>query len=220
MLVAVCAAGCEPSYYYSPENATVVRGGAPAQVVRIPPEVPQGDVEIASTGIVTMHPPDQPEIRALHVRMIVDNEGDNLPWTVDTREQLLEIANVGQSHPMFARADVHAMPSLSVGRRERRALDLYYPVPHGVTGNSQLPAFDFLWQVNTGDRPVSGRAHVQRYEQVEPMYADMYWGGPYWGGWGPYWWYDPFYPSIYYAPHVAFGFHGDHIHAGNFHGHH
>ena len=36
--------------------------------------------------------------------MIVSNDGDDQPWTLDTRQQLAEIAGEGKAAPMYANA--------------------------------------------------------------------------------------------------------------------
>src|SRR4051812_18708772 len=81
--------GCAESYYYAPEGASVMRAGAPAEVVKIPPEVPQGRVEIASQGVRRMRTNDGRTVATVHIRLSVSNDGDDQPWTVDTHEQML-----------------------------------------------------------------------------------------------------------------------------------
>jgi hypothetical protein len=194
--VAACAEG--PSYFYAPEAATVQRGNLLASETKIPSEQPRGSVEVASAGITEISPKPGEQVRALHVRMFVDNDDDPATWTVDTRQQFVDLSGVGESAPMFARSDRQTLPVVSVARRERRTLDLYYPLPAGVQDPGDLPAFDFLWQVNTPARPITGRTHVERREVVEPeVYSDVWMPG-----WGPYWWwYDPMYPHVYYGPY-------------------
>jgi hypothetical protein len=199
LLLMVVVAGCAetPTYFYAPESAKVTRGNLLASETKIPPEQPRGSVEVASAGITEMTPkPGQP-IRTLHVRMFVDNDDDPAAWTIDTRRQMVDLEGVGESAPMFARSDRQTLPTVTVGRRERRTLDLYFPLPTGVSDPGDLPAFDFLWQVDTPARPITGRTHIQRHELVEPTtYSDLW--DP---GWGPYWWwYDPLYPHVYYVP--------------------
>jgi hypothetical protein len=199
LISTLIAAGCvdSPSYYFAPEAVNATRGGMATHVEKIPQEEPQGAVEIATMGIVAGERGD----RALHVRMALDNHGDEDAWRVDVREQLVEVPGVGRSQPQFANAGFQAMPELEIPRRERRVIDLYYPVPPGVKDADDLVGFDFLWQVDTSKREVSGRTRIDRREIIEPsptVYA---------GAWGPYWWYDPWYPRVHYRtiyvrPHV------------------
>jgi hypothetical protein len=186
--------GCaeQPAYYYAPEAPTVTRNGVPTRVEKIPPEAPQGTVDISSVGIAKLQNGD----RGLHVRMAVDNEGDDTPWTVDIRDQLVEIPNVGRSAPLSARADLQTLPTITIGRREKRTIDLYYPLPPGVREPEELSGFDLLWQVRTAQRPISGRTRIDRFEAPEDYSTNMM----VYGGWGPYWWYDPFYPAVVYRP--------------------
>jgi hypothetical protein len=70
--------------------------------------------------------------RGLHVRMALDNEGDDTPWTLDIRDQQVELPGIGRSQPQFAKAGVRSLPTITVPRRERRVIALYYPVPPNV----------------------------------------------------------------------------------------
>jgi hypothetical protein len=193
--------GCAESYYYSPDNASVVREGAPAQVVKVPPELPQGQVVIASQGLRRLRLNDGRTVPALHVQLDVSNDGDDQPWTIDTREQLLDVPGVGRSRAIFVHSDVNTLPVITVARRERRSIDFYFPVPPQQAKESHLPSYDMLWQVNTSRRRVADRAHFQRLE-VEP--DPYYYGYPYYNAWGTNWWYDPFWPRVGYGYGLGF----------------
>jgi hypothetical protein len=197
LLVAGASCVDAPIYYYAPEAANAIRAGMATHVERIPHELPQGTIEISTMGITT----DQRGGKALHVRASLDNQGDQTPWTLDIREQLVEVPGVGRSQPQFANAGVQTLPTIDVPRRERRVIDLYYPVPPNVHDADDLVGFDFLWQVTTPKRVVSGRTRIDRRELVERASTVHV------TAWGPYWWYDPWYPrvayrTIYVAPHV------------------
>ena len=197
MLVGVSCAET-PAYYYAPEAASVTRAGMATHVENIPQEAPQGTVEISTMGITT----GQHGERGLHVRMALDNEGDDTPWTLDVRDQQVEIPGLGRSQPQFANAGVQTLPTITVPRRERRVIDLYYPVPPNVHDAEDLVGFDLLWQVTTPKRVVANRTHIDRLEAVERVASTVYVTS-----WGPYWWYDPWYPhvayrTIYVAPVV------------------
>jgi hypothetical protein len=180
------------NYVYSPQTANAVIGGLPASRTPIPQERPQGNVEIASRGIADLQPGDG-RVPALHVRMIVTNDGDETPWRLDTREQIVEIQGEGRSAPMYVNANVNTTPNVTVPLRERRVIDLYYPLPTTISRAKQLPRFEVLWEVDTGSRTVSSRTAFERIEIQEP---EMYTYDPSWSlyaGYGPHWWYDPFY---------------------------
>lgn len=187
-----------PAYYYAPEAANAMRAGMATHIEKIPNEEPQGTLEISTMGITS----GQRGEKALHVRMTIDNQGDEKPWTVDVREQLVEIPNVGRSRPQFANAGVQTLPMIEVPRRERQVIDLYYPVPPHVDDADDLAGFDFMWQVATTKRAVAGRTRVDRRELVEPTRSTIHVTS-----WSPHWWYDPWYPrvvyrTIYVAPRV------------------
>ena len=191
-LVAACST--TPNYYYAPQQAQVVRGGMPAHVEKIPSEAPQGTIEVSTVGIAQ----GQRGERALHVRLAVANEGDEAPWTLDIRQQQVDVPGAGRAQPQSANAGDAALPTISVPRRERRVIDLYYPLPPGVTSADALAGFDVLWQVATAAREVSGRTHIDRREVIERPTTYIA------SGWGPHWWYDPFWPRVHYrAVHVA-----------------
>jgi hypothetical protein len=192
-LTVVGLASCADTsqYYYAPEAANVTHNDMPTHVEKVPPESPQGTVEVSTMGLTTAKRGE----RALHVRMTVDNEGDTIPWTFDVRDQLIEVPGVGQSAPKFANAGYETLPTLSVPRRERRVIDLYYPVPPKVRDENDLTGFDFLWSVTTPHRTISSRTKIDRHDVIDEssVYVTSM-------GWGPYWWYDPWYPTIVYHP--------------------
>jgi len=188
-MLAECAAANE--YRYAPEHATVSLDGEPATRIAIPPERPEGQVSVASFGIT-----DVQRVPALHVRMVVSNDGDSQPWTVDTRQQILD-AGGQQLRPAFVSSDANELPAITIPTRQKRTIDLYYPRP---TGN--VSQFDLIWQVDTSTRPVAQRTAFQRFAEPET-------DAQYTTFWGPYYWYDP----LFYPPTVI-------VHEPFFHNHH
>ncbi len=220
MIGAVMACAESSDYAYTPDTANATAAGLPAARTPIPQEQPQGAIEVVSYGITDLHR-DAAKIPALHVRAIVTNDGDDMPWTLDTSQQLVQIPGEGQSRAMFVNADVDTLPSTMIGKHERRVIDFYFPVPDALRDGSHLERFDFLWQVHTAARTVAARTEFSRVEKEPAVAYEMVaapW--PLWAGWGPYWWYDPFYPSAGFVgvhPHV---FHGPgHMTVGRFGGH-
>lgn len=206
LLMVLAFAGCaETHYLYTPETANAVSNDLPASRVAIPQERPQGTVEVKSYGFTHVRDVAAP---VLHVRMVVTNDGDDVPWQVDTREQYVAIASLGRSRAAYASSDVQTLPIVMVPRRTRHVFDLYFPLPDGMTA-AQLPRFDLQWQVATPERVVASSTSFDRIRQDPDRYAyDPWW--PY-GGFGPYWWYDPFYPSVAFG-HGAIYVHGHHHH--------
>lgn len=196
LTLAGCAAGDEP-YVYRPEQATVLVDGFPGTRYVVPPEEPQGDVRVASFGVTEVTPaPDAPAITALHVRMIVSNNGDVTPWQIDTRAQEVEIAGEGRSAPLYVNGNAAPAPVVSIGAREQHTLDLYFPLPATIGGTLQLPRFDLLWQVQTARRVVSDRTVFERQEVEDPA---AYQHITVVAGWGPWWWYNPSFGRVVYV---------------------
>ena len=177
---ATAAAACGSSNTFVPEQATTRLDGNAATVVRIPPEAPTGQVRIASSGLTTLRAQGAPDLDAVHVRLVVSNDADDAVWTVDTRDQLLAVRG-NDVPPAFARSDFDGLPEIQVPPRQQREIDLYYAVP-----DKGIDEFELAWRVQTGDRAVGQRTAFFRQEpESGPVYATV---------WGPYWWYDPFFP--------------------------
>lgn len=203
------ASGCGgASYAYRPDAANVASAGLPAERTAIPQEEPQGAIEVTSYGITELRR-DRTKIPALHVRAIVTNDGDDTPWSLDTTEQLVEIPGEGQSRAMYVNSDVGTLPSVTIGKHERRVLDFYFPLPDTIRNEDQLPRFQLLWQVDTPARTVASRTTFERVDTAPTVvYETAPLGWPLWAGYGPYWWYDPFYPRtvfIHAHPRVIRG---------------
>jgi hypothetical protein len=191
----VLASGCASTdYIYEPaEQANATLGGRTAAHYEIPAEAPAGDVRVTSFGITEVAPAGGgPRMHVLHARMVVANNSDAAPWSVDTREQFAWIPGEGKSRPAFVNSDDHGAPVLMVAQSQQRMIDLYYPLPVNVKSEDKLAGFDLLWQVTTGRRVVAERTPFERL-QIEPVYATGY-DYSFALGWGPYWWYDPFWP--------------------------
>jgi hypothetical protein len=172
---------------YAPDRASAWLDGYPAVVRPLPPERPQGELRLASFGVTELAPADQPAVVVLHVRFVVTNEGDATAWTLDTREQLIELAGEGRSAALFVNTDRDQLPVVAIGPRERRTLDFYFPLPAQVRSDDALPGFEILWRIGTADRAVADRTAFRRVE-TEPRPATEVILVT---GWGPYWWHDP-----------------------------
>lgn len=201
---ALSVGACEQSYVYTPTTTNATTAGLPSSRTEIPQEQPQGSVEIASYGVTKLKSEDA-TMRALHVRMVVANDGDDVPWTLDTSQQLIELPGAGQSRPMFVNSSYQqGGPMLTIARHQRQVIDLYYPLPQTMAKNSKLPRFDLHWQVTTPQRMVASSTVFDRVtEEPVDQYAYGYW----WGGYGPYWWYDPFYPSLAFVHTYPYRYH-------------
>ena len=190
--------GCATTsdYVYTPDVTNATAGGLPASRTPIPQEKPQGAIEVVSYGVTELRR-DSLKIPVLHVRTIITNDGDDTPWTLDTTQQLVAIPGEGQSSAMYVNSDVGTLPNVTIAKHERRVLDFYFPLPETVRDPAHLPRFDLLWQVNTSSRMVASRTSFDRVEQqTTVVYEAVPATWPLWVGWGPYWWYDPFYPRV------------------------
>lgn len=215
-------AGCagNSQYVYEPNTANATTAGLPAARTPIPQEQPQGAIEVASYGVTDLQR-DSVTIPSLHVRAVVSNDGDATPWMFDTSQQLVEIPGEGKSRAMWVNTDVGTLPNVVIGKGERRVLDFYFPLPDSMQKAAQIPAFDLLWQVKTAARTVASRTSFDRMDR-EPndvAYADAGW--PLWAGYGPYWWYDPWYPGwgfYHVRPYVVYGHRPGRVFVGHFGG--
>jgi hypothetical protein len=193
-VTAAMLTGCGASYLYSPAGAAYWMDGRPAAATDVPPEAPQGKVEVTSFGVVEMQIGGA-MLPTLHVRAVITNDGNATPWTITPGDQLVEIAGEGRSAPLYVNTDVGSDPAIAVAQRERRVVDFYYPLPAGIGEDDDLPAFDFLWQVTTPARTYASRTHFQRLEREPPPTVHVIYG------WGPHWWYDPMYPRVVFVHH-------------------
>lgn len=199
VLSVLVLAGCAHQYEYQPtEHATGSIGGHLAADYQIPPTAPQGDVRLASFGLGELAPAkgSSGSTPALHLRMVVSNNSAQ-PWTVDTREQKLDIEGAGQSSAAFTATSEGngGLPVVTVAPGSKRVIDLLFPLPPNQQSASNIPAFDAIWNVHAGTQDVIERTPFDRL-QIEPAYGPAV--APeygYYGDWrGPYW-YDPTYPA-------------------------
>lgn len=201
-LIGVAGCGAD-TYVYSPESPDVTVDGYPGARYSVPPERPNGEVRVASFGITGLRLDPETRQDVIHVRLIVDNQGDSTPWRVDVREQWLQLPSGQRVRPMGVNATETGLPIVTVPRRQARTLDLYYPAPAGVTRDADLSGFQVLWQVDTGARRIARRTSFELID-VDPYYYDP--AFMYSTGWGPYWWwYEPYpytftYPRVVYPP--------------------
>ena len=211
-LLAVCA--CEPQYAYVPvTNATVIAGHVAADYP-IPKEAPRGDVRVASYGIADVGGGSRDDrVRALHLRLTLIDNSDRA-WTMDTREQLVDLDGYGQSVAAYASANAgSAPPAITVTPMGKRVVDLFFPLPPELQRAERLPTFDVVWKVRADDKDISERTPFERISveppaSYDPIYdygAEYYWGPPYF--------YDPLYGNRgYYRGAGRYAGHPMYIH--------
>jgi hypothetical protein len=97
---------------------------------------------------------------------------------------------------------------------------MYYELPDTMRKASQLPRFDLMWQVGTPARVVASRTSFDRVDREPDVAYETTGAWPLWAGWGPYWWYDPFYPRVVFVHAHPLHFQGSgHVVVGRFGGH-
>jgi hypothetical protein len=203
-LPALVLAACAHDYTYRPtEHATGSIGGHVAADYQIPATAPQGDVRLASFGLGELAPAkgSGDSKPALHLRMVVSNNSAQ-PWTVDTREQKLDIKGAGSTLPAFSttREGNAELPLVTVAPGSKRVIDLLFPLPPNQQSAGSIPEFDAIWNVHTGTQDVIERTPFDRL-QVEPVYGPAI--APevgFYGDWGAPLWYDPLYPEGFPRP--------------------
>ena len=190
--------GCgEGSYMYRPaRNASATASGSWAARYPIPETGPKsGEVLVESIGVTEITVVDAPT-RVLFVRMTVSNDGDDTPWSVDTRRQIAWIAGRRET-PTYVNPYQQPLPVIHVARGERRTIDLYYRVGEELESNDEVPRFDVAWDIDTGNDRVADRTTFHRLPRPRYAYGydpyDAY--GP---GWAPYGWYGAGWGSTYY----------------------
>jgi hypothetical protein len=220
--------GCaENRYLFKPsQQATAQVNGLPAARYAIPPERPQGEVLVVSTGVTEIKP-DNVKQRALFARVIVSNNSDESTWQLDTRKQAAVLGNT-RIAPTYVNTFGQPIPVVEIPKGDKRTIDFYFPLPAGTQTNGDLAQFDLSWNVDTGTRAIAERTSFDRY-RVEPVYSGGYygyWGYPYYPyRWG---WYDPFWGphySVYYgggwgwgSRYYGGGYYGGHYGGGHYGG--
>lgn len=201
-LAILVSAACAPAYAYAPiTSAPVTLDGQPAADYPIPQERPTGDVRVASFGFVDLGAKGAPRdeahsLHALHLRMVVSNNSRK-PWTLDTRQQRVDLRGRGRSLPAFASADAGTPPPMiAIAAGGRRVVDLFFPLPPDEQSPAKLPEFDAVFAITTDAGAVSGVASFDRIV-VRPAATRDDYGSDYW--WGPPYWYDPAYQSIWFG---------------------
>ena len=189
-VIALAVLGCSPSYVYLPtEQVTAVVEGQPAARYAIPPEAPTGDVRIHSFGLVDLEAAGGGDEAAVHARLWISNDGASRPWTLDTRKVRVELRGGPEGRPTVLTAGGESLPVVEIPPGEQRVVDMFFPLPAGYDHADSLPAFDVMWQVQTGTRAHAERTPFERIRVEAPPPAGPTWGFAYGTGFG--WWYDP-----------------------------
>lgn len=166
-LVALTGCTAPTSYVYSPDDASHRIDGYPAATQLVPPEAPQGTIELSSFGFVEIQH-EQRTRSVLHVRLTVTDDRDSEPWTIVPGEQIIDIAGEPRSLPLAMKQALPMGEPVTIEQHERQPLDLYFALPESVASDEVLMGFDVLWQVTTPAQRSSSRTHFDRYLAMDP----------------------------------------------------
>lgn len=173
---ALCAVGAGETY--APRGATGWIDGHRA----VSRDLPAGQVDIASFGIVQLTPDDTPAMPTLHVRLVVTNQSDRTPWAFDARTTMLGLGD-WRERATFANSDRATLPVVILDRGETALVDLYFALPPACTDVSQ---FDVAWRLSTGQglRDEHARFVIDDTRSPDAAVTHRI-------GWGTRWWFDP-----------------------------
>ena len=174
--------------------------GAPAAHAAVAANfaIPGGDVELTSFGPVDLSPQNggAGPLEALHLRMTVRNDSYR-PWTVDTREQRVDLEGYGTSVPAFATTDSGNAPGVMVAPGATRVVDLFFPLPADLQNPETLPMFDVDWTLHTERGVLAEQAPFGQIAIANEDYAPGYYVG------GPAYWYNPDWDDHAFVGHVV-----------------
>ena len=227
--IGIFLAACSVTACGSGVYAFVPAGSATSQVYghsaaqyAIPPQSPHGAISVASYGVEPVSPGDAPDasMSALHIRVQISNTSAQ-PWTFETPEQQIVIAERGSSTPAFASAGPGGSgpPSVSIAPQSTRIVDLFFPLPDDMQQSSAIPGFQLTSHVHTDAGIVAETTPFERlevdddsayaYDNSAPQgaYLPYAYGYDYWDT--PFW-YNPGYVGFY---GVHFGYWGHPIFA-------
>jgi hypothetical protein len=143
-------------------------------------------LELASYGVAELTTDDGTAISALHIRAVIANTTRGLPWALDASKARIDLPS-GQLAPAFANSDVATLPIAVLDPRERRTIDVYFPLPSDVANRGGPESFALTWAINA-PTPTVRTAWFERAAAVEQSGLQP----P--AGWGEHWWFDPRYP--------------------------
>lgn len=193
--LAVAGVGFVATANFDKQGVTRWPAGYRTMTVAIPPEAPRGRVELASYGLAELTPDGGLPMTALHVRMTVANQRDDVPWSIDFTRTRLDIPGEHRIAPTFVNANIPTLPLAIVERGERVLADLYFALPPRIAAENDLRKFDVTWVVARDGRLLESRTRFEHARKGAPLEATPV---PPLGA-SRAWWFDPAYPwSTYY----------------------
>jgi hypothetical protein len=141
-------------------------------------------LQLASHGIGELTTDDGIAISVLHVRAVITNTTPDLPWALDASNARIDLAS-GPIAAAFVSSDAATLPIAILHPRERRTIDLFFPLTPDLADQGGPPGFALTWAVYTPARNVR-TAWFDCAAAVAPS-------GPPDAAWGEHWWFDPAY---------------------------
>ena len=174
----LCA--CTPYRHLYAPTVPPSAAGWPSTHQAVPPEIPRGDIETSSLGLVDLSAAEGAVAsRAIRVHIVVRNRDDTKPWRLDAAQQVAHLPGEAAESPVRV-----AQSSIEIPPGAAQTLDLYYAVPHGVESTTDLPGFEFDWAITTADRVVTGSVPIVRLIAVPAANPEWQFPLPTPPGWG------------------------------------
>jgi hypothetical protein len=168
-LVPLALVACSPQRYaYAPASTTSAELGTSTTnpsiaTYAIPSDAARGEVRVATLGV---------EDGAVHVRLVVTNRNDDATWSVNESEQQIELdAEYGRIEEPARPVAGKAPQVVEIAPGKSASIDLFFPVPPEFEDAKDLVAFDVVWTVRAGDRPIMQRTAFERYLVKRPRAA-------------------------------------------------
>jgi len=202
--LAFAAVGCATETTFSrPVSEPQSAFQAPAAPYPIPAADPKGTAYVVSLGGESMPTPSGTPGFYLHLRIAAENRSDAVAWTIDTRDQVVNLG-AGPVQPTYAQGSSGGS-AVTLAQGQHGYLDVFYPLPaQGSPGRATLS-----WLVRRGSEPVTGTTPFELVPNQSPEYVDYrpagiaveYWPTGWWG-WGFYpWLWGPGWGYPYYGGH-------------------
>ena len=142
------------------------------------------ELQFASRGIAELTTDDGVAIPALHVGAVIVNTTPDQPWALDVSKARLELAS-GELAAAFVSSNVATLPVVVLDPKERRTIDLFFPLTPDLIEQGGPLRFALTWAVDTPARAVRVASFDRASATADP--------GLVVAGWGEHWWFDPAY---------------------------
>lgn len=158
------------------------------------PDAPQGSLRVATLGAIDLESRDPrneknfPDIRVLHMQLVLDNSSGTSLWRLNTRDLKVSLPEEGESIPAYVNADADPikLPNIEIPAGQRKVVDLYYPLPDDMEDAGDIPRFAFSWKLRVGNQEINETTPFERFE-IQPYIArypvGSWWNDPYYSLW-------------------------------------